>query len=128
MPNFFHRDDLSTEEAETMFRTYSTMFGPRRKLLEAHFSMPGYTATSTQLAQAVGYKSFHAANLHYGLFAKSLVEEMGWQHRFITSGGRTYPLWAFIDFSKKKGEMWQLTLRGEAVEALKRMGWENAAR
>ena len=128
MSSLFRREDLSTDEAEFMFRTCAAMNGPRRKLLETHFSMPGYTATTTQLAQAVGYKSFHAANLHYGLLAKSLVAEMGWLHRFMTPEGHAYPLWAFIDFSKEKGGMWQLTLRAEAVEALKRMGWEHVSR
>ena len=123
MATYPYREDLTVDELEKMFRECSAMRGTRRKLLEAHFSMPEYTATTTQLAKAVGYSNFNAANLHYGLFAKSLVNEMNWQDRFITDQGEPYPLWAFVDFNKEPNEMWKLTLRPEAVEALKRLGW-----
>ena len=104
-----HCDPLTVDELEKMFRECSAMRGTRRKLLEAHFSMPEYTATTTQLAEAVGYSNFNAANLHYGLFAKSLVYEMNWQHRFMTDQGEPYPLWAFVDFHKEPNEMGKLT-------------------
>lgn len=117
------REDLTVEEAKKMFTECSAMKGSRCKLLKAHFAMPDYTTTMTQLAKAVGYPNFNSANLQYGLFAKSMVNEMGWQHRFMVDEYTPYPLWSFVDFQKDSGEYWKLTLRKEAVEALKQLGW-----
>jgi hypothetical protein len=111
---------LTVDKCEKMFRECSEMQGPRRKLLEAHFSLPNYTATMREIAEIVGYKNFNAVNLHYGIFAKNMIMEMGWEQRFITYN--TSYLCAFIDFYKEKRNMWKLILREEAVAALVRLG------
>ena len=41
------------------------------QLFRAHYSAPNHTLTSTELADAAGYKGWQGANLQYGLLGKS---------------------------------------------------------
>jgi len=52
---------------------------PRRhsELLRAHLWAPGYSASSAELAEAVGYGSWRAANFQYGALAHRIAVELG---------------------------------------------------
>jgi hypothetical protein len=88
----------------------------RKQMLQAHYNAPLHTITATQLTQALGYKNFAAANLHYGLFAKRVREALNWWH---------YPgihICIFTTFSHRNGE-WHWTMLPELAAALEELGW-----
>lgn len=48
----------------------------KREMLRAHYAAPNRRITTRELARAVGYKNYRAANLHYGLLGQYLAEEV----------------------------------------------------
>ena len=51
---------------------------PRQsELLRAHLWAPGYSASSAELAEAVGYGSWRTANFQYGALAHRIAVELG---------------------------------------------------
>jgi len=51
---------------------------PRQsELLRAHLWAPGYSASSAELADAVGYGSWRTANFQYGALAHRVAVELG---------------------------------------------------
>ena len=49
----------------------------QKAMLLHHYNAHNRTVTYTQLAEAVGFKDYSAANLQYGLLANALGEELG---------------------------------------------------
>ena len=47
------------------------------EMLKANYSAPKHTITAAQMAEAVGYANWNAANLRYGKFAGAVAEELG---------------------------------------------------
>ena len=89
--------------------------------LELHRASPGGTATMTQLADALGYRSYHGVNLIYGQFAALLCDRLG-----LSAEDRPDPGTAVLaTFEKPDGDaaQWRLTLRPEVVRALDDLGW-----
>lgn len=48
-------------------------------LLRAHYRAPDHTITAGELAEAVGYAGWTAANLQYGRFAGAIAEKLGYR-------------------------------------------------
>jgi len=48
---------------------------PYRNMLKAHFEAPDFLISATKLAEAAGYESYGAANLHYGKLGKLIATE-----------------------------------------------------
>jgi len=75
----------------------------RGKLLDAHMRAPlldgAHTTTMTELARAVGYASYNAGNLQYGLLARAIGEHMDMTPKDVEPGG-TYWLSFFVDFER----------------------------
>ena len=72
--------NISKEEFVELFRTAKAMQSSRVRILRAHAACEGYTTTARRLAKSLGYKNHNAVNLQYGLFAKSLALEYGFQN------------------------------------------------
>lgn len=88
-------------------------------LLRAHFESPDHTAPWSALAEAVGYKNWKGVNLQYGILAKRVGEELGYEER-------PRGFWLFIlvdwahDFDPIHGHT-LFTLRRPVIEALERL-------
>ena len=53
-----------------------SMTAKRVELVRAHYMSPGRTATAGQLADARGWKSFDATNLHYERLAFDIAQRL----------------------------------------------------
>lgn len=88
----------------------------QKRMLRAHYNAPEHTITATQLAHALGYKSFAPANLHYGKFAERIRQALRWWH---------YPdihICIFNTFLYRNDE-WHWIMHPELAEALEKLGW-----
>jgi hypothetical protein len=72
----------------------------------------------TQIAEAVGWKSYSSANSHYGRLAKLVGEQVGFRQR----GCHLFTLCTFIR-PAEKGDHWLIIMRKEVAGALKSLGW-----
>jgi 5-methylcytosine-specific restriction protein A len=89
------------------------------KMLQAHYYSPDRTMTATQMAKAMGYINFNAANLHYGKLGKLVGETMGWVPVPDTT------LYVLAEF-EKLGHEWHWIMRPQVAHALERLGWINS--
>lgn len=87
-----------------------------RHILKAHYTSPNYTATVTELAEAVGYTSFNAINLHYGIFVNSIADRLGLKRSFDL-------IQTFYKPGNRDEEHLQLILRPEFIKALDELCW-----
>ena len=99
------------------------MTGTRRRLLEVHYRALDRQLTMTQIAEAVGWKSYSSANSHYGRLAKLVGEQVGFQHR----GCHLATLCTFVRL-EEKGDHWLIIMRAEVAAALKSLGWFEAGK
>jgi len=94
------------------------------KMLQSHYVAPQHTITATELARAVGYKNYSAANLHYGTLASLLRSELEW------STGEFLGLKLLVEFvmpgERDNAEiLW--VMRPQLAEALEGLGWVSRA-
>ncbi len=73
--------------------------------------------TATQLADAVGFKSYDAVNLQYGTFADKLCKHLSRDPKT-----RLSILVVFAKEGADRAEHWKLILRPPVVEALHELG------
>ena len=90
----------------------------RRKILEVHYRALGRQLTMTQIAHAVGWKSFSSANSHYGRLAKLVGEQVEFRHPSC----HLATLCTFLR-PEEKGDHWLIIMRPEVAGALKALGW-----
>lgn len=88
----------------------------QRQMLQAHYDAPEHTITATQMARAVGFNGFEAANLQYGRFAKRVRDALNWHH------GADLQIYIFNSFAHYNGE-WHWIMHPELAEALEELGW-----
>lgn len=89
------------------------------KMLQAHLNSPDRTITSSELAAAAGYKSYRAANLHYGNLGKSIALFLGTTPEQNYDNGT--PIWTFMiadGWRVGHGEEWKWRMHPELVKAL----------
>ncbi len=96
----------------------SDMTTTRRRILEVHYRALGRQLTMTQIAEAVGWKSYSSANSHYGRLAKLVGEQVGFRHRSCHLAS----LCTFVR-PEEKGDHWLIIMRPEVAAALKSLGW-----
>ena len=72
----------------------------------------------SQIAEAMGWKSFSSANVHYGRLAQLVGEEMG----FKVDGAFLSALGTFVA-PEEPGDHWLIIMRPQVAEALKQLGW-----
>src|SRR5689334_9488306 len=89
-----------------------------KAMLRAHYNAPDRTLTATELARAMKYSNYKAANMQYGKLGFLIAEELGVKlvHgvtslvKFVPPGEEGNPHWLWI--------MWP-----PVAEALERLGW-----
>ncbi len=84
------------------------------EMLRIHLSAPGKSLTARQLARAIGFSNWNAANLQYGTFAGKLCKELHLEPE--------QNLHVIATFLKQPDEEWQWQLRPEFVAALVEFG------
>ena len=89
-------------------------------LLQAHLCAPRHSASSAELAEAVGYGSWGTANFQYGALAHRIAAELG-----IFQPPRGYWVNVLIKPGSTRNEIGHLrfTLRPEVVKALTALGF-----
>jgi 5-methylcytosine-specific restriction enzyme A len=85
------------------------------KMLLAHYFSPEKTLTATQMAKAMGYKNFNAANLHYGRLGRIIGEKLGWNPMPDVA------LNVIAEFEKPERE-WLWIMREEVINAIEMLG------
>lgn len=98
-------------------------------LLEKHYEAPAHTISSRQLAERVGYPSYSAANLRYGLFASRVAAALGYRPGpFVTIKSDNPHWWRTLAYGSNaaafndNGE-YEWVMRPELCEALEILGW-----
>jgi hypothetical protein len=89
-------------------------------MLKSHYAAAEHTTTATELAESVGYKTYSAANLHYGKLAALVKSELEW------STGEFLVLKLLVEFvmpgDRGNSEiLW--VMRPQLAEALEALGW-----
>ena len=95
-------------------------FAPsHRRLLLAHYAARAHTTSMGALAEAVGYKAYHSANLHYGTLAARIGKKVG-----IPPGPDHDNLFAVATWpakAQRQNSAVQLTMRPQLVTALEQL-------
>jgi 5-methylcytosine-specific restriction enzyme A len=84
-------------------------------MLRRHYQAPARTITAAQLARAVGYDHYGAANGQYGPLALLVGDRL----RFRPNKTR---LGTLVTFEHRRGE-WHWLMRPEVARALEMLGW-----
>ena len=90
-------------------------------LLKIHYHAPDHRITMTQLAKAVGYKNYAAANLQYGQLGKKISKFLDEdpEDRFLDGS----PFWLSMlaeGWKNNSGE-WEFQMWSELVDALEEL-------
>jgi hypothetical protein len=110
----------SPEQYEQAFLAVENRITPAQKaMLQAHYRARGRVITASNLAHAVGFESYHAANLHYGLLAQMLREALRLPH----TGTELDMLVSFVPPGTQSNDHWLLVMRDEVARALEALGW-----
>ncbi len=111
-------DSLTKDDYKRAFLTLQPLADHELALLNAHYRAPEYTITASQLASAVGYENYGAANLHYGKLAGKLCDALRCHPRLNVD---------ILVTDYKPGddpeEHLRLVLRRQVVEALEELRW-----
>ena len=99
------------------------MTGTRRRILEVHYRALDRQLTMTQIAEAVGWKSYSSANSHYGRLARLVGGQVG----FRPGSCHLATLCTFVR-PEEKGDHWLIIMRAEVAAALKSLGWFEAGK
>lgn len=87
-------------------------------MLRAHYHAPERTVTAGELARAVDFENFSAANLQYGTYARHLCDELGRSPEFHIAILLTFTV------GEKPGEEFiRWTMLPQVAEALEQLGW-----
>jgi 5-methylcytosine-specific restriction protein A len=90
----------------------------QRRLLQIHYAAPKHTIEPVVLAERVGYPSYSAVNLQYGLLAKRACNALGLQLRFHIQA-----LIIYIYPDTNQGESPKWVMRPQVAQALQELGW-----
>jgi hypothetical protein len=92
----------------------------QRDMLRAHYLAPNHLITSTELADAAGYKGYQGANLQYGRMGKELRYILNY---FDTYGQESYVIAQFYEPGTRGNIDWLWEMHPVVVEALRSLGW-----
>ena len=101
-------DDILAERYLAGFAN-SSFTETDRAMLSTHFAAPNQTVSAPQLARAVGFHRYSAANLHYGRLARKIGHSIGINPK--------YKLATLVTFAKPFG-YWEWKLRPQAAFAI----------
>ena len=96
-------------------------------MLRAQCRAPGMAMTATQLAEAAGYESYHAANLQYGTLAFNLAGILGFTPQLAHRDG-SLCWWTTLSVEEQAAAdelapQFQFAMRPELAQALREMRW-----
>jgi hypothetical protein len=96
-------------------------------MLRAQGRAPGAAITATQLAEAAGYESYHAANLQYGTLAYKLAGLLGFTPQLKHADG-SLCWWTTLSVagegpSDDHAQHFHFVMRPELAHALRAMRW-----
>lgn len=93
------------------------------KMLQMHYYAPDRTITATQMAKAMGYHNYNAANLHYGKLGRLVGHALGWNPT-TEEAQNADAVFILADF-KKPGKYWLWIMRSELARAMESLGWSD---
>jgi hypothetical protein len=87
-------------------------------MLKAHYHAPSQIITPAQLADAVEYKNYGGANLHYGNIGKMIAEYLNYVPPTHTNNEQ--PFWSIVLANRYQDDkqQWYWALRPEVAQAL----------
>lgn len=95
-------------------------------MLRAQYEAEGHSITATNLAKAVGFQNFNAANLQYGTMAHLIADSFSYTPPLRKSGE---PMW-ILTLSEETAASastedahFEFVMRPELVAALEEMKW-----
>jgi hypothetical protein len=99
----------------------------QRKMLRYHYRAHNRTVTYTELAEAAGYDSYGAANLHYGKLGAALGERLKMAFAPLNAGDPDTPFYSSALGTSKKydGVEHMLIMHHELAKAIEALGWFN---
>lgn len=114
-----HKEDKglrspSAQQYEDAFRSLD-LSETHRDMLKIHFHAPERTITATQMANAIGYPRYGAANMHYGRLGRLVGESMEFDPLEERLG-------TLVTFEKRYGE-WHWIMRYQVARALENLDW-----
>lgn len=98
--------------------------GKQCQFLKVHLELPGTAATMPLLAQAVGYKTYRAANLVYGNLAARIAQALGYP--IPTKADKATALGLLVEFvppEQRQSEHITFVMRPAFQHALVAAGW-----
>ena len=111
----------SVAEYVTAFRAIEPKItAKQRELLRLHHASPARVISATRLAEAVGFESYNAVNLQYGLLARAVARELAIELGDFVEVGI---LVEFVDPGFAANEHWLWVLRPNVAQALEDLGW-----
>lgn len=90
------------------------------KMLMLNYLAPNRTLTATEMAKAMGYDHYTAANLHYGTLGGMVGKKLGWNPL------PQYKVNVLVDFDKPDAE-WTWIMKPEVAEAIELLNWTKEA-
>ena len=91
------------------------------RMLTTHSSILNEDITASEMARAVGYKNFNAANLHYGKLGKRLANSLG------IDIDENYCVFVLATF-EYDGHEWHWIMRPQVKQALSQVRWVSSYR
>lgn len=104
----------SAQRYEEAFRSLN-ISETHRDMLNVHYYAPERTITATQMANAIGYPRYSAANMHYGRLGRLVGESLAFDPLNERLG-------TLVTFQKRGGE-WHWIMRCQVARALENLGW-----
>lgn len=97
----------------------------QRKMLMRHYNIHNRTVTYTELAEAAGYETYSAANLHYGKLGAALGEKLGMRFVPLNDDDPDTPFYSSAIGTSKKYECceYMLIMHHELAKAIEALGW-----
>ncbi len=94
------------------------------QMLQAQCRAPESTISPLQMAQQLSLKSFTAARLHYGTFARAVADKLGYAP---PQKGKGTPCWWFtlstVQDTTAGDDQLEWIMRPELIAALRAMKW-----
>lgn len=107
----------SVKDYVSAFRKIEAEMKPNQcKMLKEHYKSDCHITTATDLAIALKYKNFNAANMQYGKLGSMVSNALGLGHLGVIT------LVLMVPPSAANSE-WLWVMRDNVVEALEKLGW-----
>ena len=94
----------------------------QRAMLKAHYEAPNRSITYTELADAVGYDGYTAANLHYGKLCIKLSAALEFTN-WVDENGTECPNSVVGQMNQYSSGDFQLVMHHELAKALHEIDW-----